>query len=244
MPHFFVPPENITDNRFVIRGEEARHLITVRRCAAGDEIDIFDGTGRSYRGRVEFVSKDDIAGSILAEAEGVKSAAEINLFQSVPKGERFDWLIEKAAELGVASITPLVSERSVVRDFSAAKAARWERLALAACKQCGRSTLLKMNEPAALGNIKDRLAPGTLTIIPWESEEEKTVGEYFGGDERPRTVNIIIGPEGGFSAHEIGIAKAAGALPVTLGPRILRVETAALVAVVLVMQCAGEFRLK
>ncbi|MHB9155098.1 MAG: RsmE family RNA methyltransferase, partial [Endomicrobiales bacterium] len=241
MPHFYVAPENIKGGAFVIEGTEAHHLGAVRRCQPGDVIEIFDGTGKTYRGRIDHVEKDLLRGTILHEEEPVKSRIDVRLYQAMPKGERFDWLLEKAAELGVHSVVPLVTARSVIREVSPSKRERWNRLALAACKQCGRSGLMSVEPPVPFAEAVENLPQDAFNIIPWESEETKTVAAAYREKEKTVCANVFIGPEGGFTPQEITLAEKRGIVPVTLGKRILRVETAALLSVILVMNMAGEY---
>lgn len=242
MPHFFIKPQNISTTQFKLDGDEVRHLVTVRRCAAGDTLRLFDGTGKTYLVRVDAVERGSITGSVLSMDEPPAPALKLHLFCAVPKGDRFDWLVEKAAELGVASLTPLVTERSVVRDIAGAKVERWKRLAVAACQQCGRSNLFDIRHPQPLSAAIDSLAGTSCVLMPWEAEETLSVEQAFAGVlSLPSDAALIIGPEGGFSPAEVERARACKAVPVTLGPRILRVETAALLSSILVLDLAGAY---
>jgi len=240
MPHFYVSPENIHGNRFELTGDEVHHLADVRRYEVGDKLHLFDGTGKVYVGKIEHLSRERIDGVILEKSDLALAAAEVFLYSGVPKGDRFDWLVEKACELGVKSVIPLITERSVIKEISAAKHERWQRLALAASQQCGRPDILAVGPAVeifpALASVKDL----GLSIIPWEGEEARSLSETMRPGEKKR-VNIFIGPEGGFTLEEIKHAKQQGVHPVTLGPRILRVETAGLLASVLVLNSVNEF---
>jgi 16S rRNA (uracil1498-N3)-methyltransferase len=241
MPHFYVPPQNITGKTFRITGEDVHYLATVRRYAKGDKLKLFDGKGGTMTGVIDSVSKEEITGTLVAAEGPSGKGADIHIYQAVPKGDRFDWLVEKAAELGVAKITPLITERSVIRDVSAQKLERWRRLAKAACQQCGRAGLLGIEEPLEFGPaLKAAGQSGAFNIVPWEAEGSRTVAEAFQG-RREKTVNVFIGPEGGFSVKEIELAKASGVETVTLGARILRAETAGILAAVLVLNQSGEY---
>ncbi len=211
MPHFYVPLENISENTFRITGEDVHYLVTVRRYSKGDKLKLFDGKGGTMIGVIDTVSKDEIKGTFIKTETNGTAAATINLYHAVPKGERFGWLIEKAAELGVAKIIPLITERSVIREASEPKFDRWERLAKAACQQCGRPGLMKIEKPVelkeAISCVAAQNMPSTYNIIPWEAENTKTLREVFQGAEKAITANIFIGPEGGFSVKEIELAK-------------------------------------
>lgn len=241
MPHFFIPPENISEENFIISGEEVHHLINVRRCKIGSIINIFDGTGKTYIARIDSVDNDEIKGVIINESLAHQVSVKIKLYQSVPKGDRFDWIVEKAAELGVHTIIPIICERSVLKEISDNKIDRWRRVSNAACQQCKRADLMNIEKPVNFISVVDSLRPEEFNIIPWEAEETKSIENEFIKRMPISNANIIIGPEGGFSINEIKIAQQNGVIPVTLGKRILRVETASLLSVVLVLNVSGEY---
>jgi 16S rRNA (uracil1498-N3)-methyltransferase len=241
MPHFFVPPKNIVDGTFILTGPEAHHLATVRRCQPGSTLQLFDGTGKTYVGTVKTVSHNELSGTVVLEKETPGPKADIRLYNAVPKGDRFDWLVEKAAELGVTALIPIITERSVVKDISSAKVDRWNRLSLAASQQSGRRDIMQVSAPtpfdAAVGSV---ISPA-VGVIPWEGEEARTLREIPSLSQAGTAVSIFIGPEGGFSSQEIGRAVNSAIIPVTLGQNILRVETAGILATVLVMNLAGQY---
>ena len=246
MPHFYVPPENIQGKNFRITGEDVHYLSVVRRYVPGDKLKLFDGTGKTFIGVIETVSENEIAGQVVMSAEQEKHGVNLQLFQAVPKGERFDWLVEKAAELGVTKVTPLLTERSVVKEISPQKLERWQRLSKAASQQCGRNSLLEIGNPAGFSEVLDNAAilANALNIIPWEAENTKTLSEVYKSGGKISRVNVYVGPEGGFSVKEIELAKKAGVIPVTLGKRILRSETAGLLSTILVLNQACEYEKK
>jgi 16S rRNA (uracil1498-N3)-methyltransferase len=241
MPHYFIPSKSIVNGRFTVAGEEAHHLIDVRRVKPGDEINLFDGSGTNYTARVESVRDGELSGAIISETQSHVPAVKINLYQSVPKGERLDWLVEKAAELGVNSLVPIEAQRSIVKGISANKLDRWRRLSQAASKQCGRSDLMAVTDPMQLSDALQAVSGKALNIIPWESENAVSINGLKNEITSSQEVNIFIGPEGGFTLREIEGARSHGVIPVTLGARILRVETASLLSAVLVLAIVGEF---
>jgi 16S rRNA (uracil1498-N3)-methyltransferase len=233
MPHFFVPPENIRDTRFTLPAEESRHLATVLRKKRGEEILIFDGAGRNWRARVESVSPERVDGVILAEEPFVTVPWTLRLFQGLPKGDKFDWILEKLTELGAAEIIPLHTERSVPRlsaEKLPARVRRWEKIVLSAAKQSGQSRVPKVRAPVDFAEALQLLPPGSLTLLPWEGEENVTLKQALRGNNPSAVINIFIGPEGGFSPAEVRLAQGRGAVPVTFGRLIMRTETAALFA--------------
>jgi len=243
MPHFYVPPENISDKTFRITGEDVHHLVTVLRYAVGDKLKLFDGQGKTMIGVIDLISKDEIKGTLLRSAAMEKPGIAVHLYQAVPKGERFDWFVEKAAELGVAKVTPLITARSVITEVAEQKLERWRRLGKAACQQCGRAGLMEIEKPVEFSPLLGRgpMPVAALNIIAWESESSKTLKEAFEERKVVKEANIFIGPEGGFSVKEIELAKASGLIPVTLGTRILRSETAGLLSTILALNLAGEY---
>jgi 16S rRNA (uracil1498-N3)-methyltransferase len=241
MPHYYISPENIIGGHFKLAGQEAHHLLDVKRCKPGDIVELFDGTGKNYSARVDSASDGEITGVILDEMQGHKPVVAINLYTAVPKGERLDWLIEKAAELGVASVIPVVAARSLAKELSQNKLDRWKRLSMAASKQCGRSDVMEISGSVPLAEAFKNLSKSSLSIIPWETQDSGSINGLSPQIKKFKTINIFIGPEGGFTQHEIDSAKLSGVVPVTLGPRILRVETAGLLAAVLAMSVSGEF---
>lgn len=237
MPHFFVSPQNIKDGHFGLAPEESAHLARVLRKKAGDEVRLFDGVDRSYRGLLEIVTPERVSGRIVAELPHSDASYFLRLFQGIPKGDTFEWIIEKATELGVAEIVPLQTLRSVARvpdSRAAAKQVRWKKIARAAAAQCGRADVPVISEPLHFDEALKRAEPSDLFLIAWEGEETKTMKsalsfapDAFGKNGRmPTVINVMIGPEGGFDPSEVDRARARGAIPVSLGPRILRTETA------------------
>jgi 16S rRNA (uracil1498-N3)-methyltransferase len=216
-------------SRATLIGDEAKHLARVRRVGVGERVELFDGQGKVAEAEVTEVGRDRVELAILTEGPGGRDLdGSLILATAVPKGDRFDWLVEKATELGVTRLVPILTERSVV-DPRAAKLERLRRLVIEACKQSGRSRLMELSEPRGWD---EWLRFGN------DSGEMRLVA-HPGGVKLPELqgkspVTIAIGPEGGFTHAEIAAAQQAGYQRIGLGPTILRVETAALVACALV----------
>jgi 16S rRNA (uracil1498-N3)-methyltransferase len=243
MPHFFVPPESIKGKRFTLQNDEARHLAVVLRKKPGDEVRLFDGTGRTYRARIESLNSTRVEGTVLLTEQSPRRALRVRLFQALPKGEKFEWVLQKGAELGIAEIVPVVSERVVTKipaDRLPSRLARWRKIVKFAAEQCGRADIPEVSAPAPLSDALSRCMPDSLTLIPWESEENASLKKVLRGATRPRVVNVFIGPEGGFSPQEVDQARRQGALPVSLGPTILRTETAGLFVTSILLYEFGE----
>ena len=232
MPHFYVNPKDIKDKSFIIENEQFHYLSNVRRFSAGDEINIFDGLGNSYKARIDNIDKKSMKGTILSSKTLVLPDKKISLYTAIPKGERFDWLIEKASEIGVSKIVPVIYSRSVVKELSENKIERYKKISISASSQSWRADIMSIETPIKFCEIADKVCKekNTLNMLPWESEEEKNILSLLSENKDIKNINIFIGPEGGFDKTEIDIALKNGFKTVTLGKNILRVETAAIVA--------------
>jgi 16S rRNA (uracil1498-N3)-methyltransferase len=238
MPRFYLPPQAIQGNRFTLSGSEAHHATHVLRKKAGDEIDLFDGKDTSFRGRIDVVGPNRIEGTLVENLSPQALPVQLTLCQALTKGSKWEWLLEKACEIGVAKVVPLFTKRSLIKlDAVQAreKVKRWNRLSLAASKQSGRSQLMVVDEPRKLSEAIQTMDKNHLSLIPWEKEIDRTVHAACAGFHGS-AVNIFIGPEGGWDAVEIQLALRSHILPVKLGPTLLRTETAGLVAATLVLR--------
>ena len=207
----------------VLAGDEARHLAAVMRAAVGDEVVVFDGGGSEYLASIASLRKQQVELTIVERREVSRELhKELTLAVALPKGERQKWLVEKATELGVTRLVPLVTERGVAQPVDAALA-RLRRTVIEASKQCGRNHLLEIEVPQAAISYFAAADP----------ESTRWIGDASGGDfvaaqAGSSSVIAAIGPEGGFAPAEVASARDAGWQVVSLGKRILRVETAAL----------------
>ncbi|MFB0528290.1 MAG: 16S rRNA (uracil(1498)-N(3))-methyltransferase [bacterium] len=254
MPHFFVSPKDIQGNKVLITGGEAKHIITVLRKREGDKIDIFDGYGNEFTVRI--LEIDRSAGLPRVKAEIIKQKRRetepklrITLFQSVPKGNRLDFVIQKSTEIGISEIVPIITERTIVRldcKRSKKRTLRWQRIAQEAAKQSRRSAIPKVGPvldfSQALKEFSKRKPQ--MGVIAWETEERNHLREVLrssvGGGISKLPLAIFIGPEGGFTPEEVEKAKRAGVTPVSLGSRILRSETAGLVVAIVALYESGD----
>ncbi len=228
MPHFYINPKDIKDNSFIVKDEQFHYLSTVRRFSVGDEINIFDGLGNSYKARIDVVGKKQIKGTILSSKTLVLPNKKVSLYTAIPKGERFDWLIEKASEIGISRIVPTIYTRSVIKELSTNKIERYKKISISASSQSWRADIMPIETPKKFSEIVETLnQKNTLNILPYESEEKDTIYKVV---ENNKHINIFIGPEGGFDNMEISLALKNNFKIVTLGKNILRVETAGIVA--------------
>ncbi len=234
MPHFFVPPEAVQDEKFTLAADESRHLAKVLRKKPGDEVNLFDGQGRLYRARIDVVGEGSVTGRILSAETQPALDLTMRLFQGLPKGDKFDWILEKMTELGAAEIVPMHVERCVAhlaKEKIPARLERWKKILLSASKQSGRASVPSVRAPVTLDEALALCGKNDLTLFPWEGEKNVSLREILQSrlkDSRGKTINIFIGPEGGFSMDEVARAQTAGAVTVSLGPAILRTETAGL----------------
>lgn len=240
---FFIGPEAISGSTFTIRGTDARHIASVLRMGKGDQIALLTGDGRNYTATITSASPSEISGEI--ESVGVcndEPGVSISLIQCVPKSDKMDLVVQKCVEIGVATIIPVISERTVVRlqpDRARKRVARWRRIAEEASKQCGRSSLPVIADITSFEKAVLSSTPSTLRLIPYELESERSLKSEL---ERSHSADVVlcIGPEGGFSHDEVSLAESHGFIPVTLGNRILRTETAGLVVATCILYHMDE----
>jgi 16S rRNA (uracil1498-N3)-methyltransferase len=225
--------------------ETASHLAKVLRARSGDEVILFDGGGCEFAGAIEAVRGSRVAVAV-GESRPVdrESPLNITLVQCVPRGDRMDFIVQKAAELGVARIVPVLSQRSIVRLDKAqaeSKAIHWRAVAVSACEQCGRNRLPRIETPQPLLNYLGESAPRAglrLVLEPASATDARAQREPSG--VTILAAEIAIGPEGGFAADELEAFRVAEFARLELGPRILRTETAAIAAVVWLQARFGD----
>jgi 16S rRNA (uracil1498-N3)-methyltransferase len=216
----FYCAEPPVDGLLTLAEEESRHLARVRRLGEGDQVEVFDGRGRGWRAEVVKVARDGVIVRLAEALLDRTTRCQLTLATAVPKGDRFDWLIEKATELGVARLVPLIAERSVVEP-RVSKLDRLRRAVIGAAKQCGRNRLMEIDAPRTWGEVLNsesrdaRLVahPGGLAPAQWPVR----------GASR---AILAVGPEGGFTDIEVEQAQSAGWSMVSLGSTLLRIETA------------------
>jgi 16S rRNA (uracil1498-N3)-methyltransferase len=235
LSRFFLAADQWPEGGLMRLGEEeAHHCTRVLRKRAGDEVEVFDGRGRVARGRIEGARKDEVMVAVESETRHPALAHEVHVLPALIKGEAFEWLLEKAVELGAASVRPVITANSVVQWDAAQgekKMAKWRRHMLEAAKQCHTPFLPELRAPVVLAEaLAEALGDSegeVLKLVPALFGEVRSlagaVGEW---GERRRRAMVLIGPEGDFLEGELQAAVAAGFQPVTLGPLILRAETA------------------
>ena len=232
MYHFFVEPSQIQGKRIVITGGDVNHIKNVLRMKIGEEIAVSNGEdGKEYRCGIEAFSEDEvICGLRFMKEDGVELPSKIALFQGLPKADKMELIVQKAVELGVGEIIPVAAGRSIVKldeKKAKAKVSRWQGIAEAAAKQSRRGVIPKISEVMSIKEAVAYADSMDVKLIPYElTEDMAKTKEIISGIRPGESVAVFIGPEGGFEEKEIAAAMERGFLPVTLGKRILRTETA------------------
>jgi len=212
----------------LLSAEEAHHALHVLRLKVGDMLNAFDGRGHEAQARIAEITKDSVRLTILQRSNTPSLPCRVTLAQAIPK-KSMDLIVQKATELGVASIVPLLSERSVVKlDEDSRRMDRWHGIALEACKQCGNNWLPEIQPPRKARDFLDSPGKFDLKLIASLQPDSKPLKAILGEAPKPSSILILIGPEGDFTPAELGLAKSAGCLPLSLGPLVLRADTAAI----------------
>ncbi|HEV8352816.1 MAG TPA: RsmE family RNA methyltransferase [bacterium] len=228
MHRFYVDPAAVEGHHILIRGLEAHHVATVLRLRPGDRCIAFDGTGLEYVVRLILVADTETIGEIEQRHTRATVPLRLTLVQGVPKGTKMDLVIRMGTELGIGEFVPARTARSVAG--GAHRAERWRRIAREAAKQSRRADVPEVREPAAFVDALDGVRGADLIVVLWEGERGRTLADALRGRSVPAAAALIVGPEGGLERDEVEQAIAAGAVPVTLGPLILRTETAGIAA--------------
>jgi len=222
--------ENVTSDLVTISGDDANHLARSLRARRGDRITAVDGAGNCAVIELIDFDKETIKARRVSEIKKIVVDKKIILADCLPKQNRFDNIIEKATELGVAKIEPLISERTIARPGglrAQSKLERWRKIAKESAEQCAHDTIPEIGEIRELDDWLKEITPldeDTLLLFCWENEQERTVREVL--HTWKGNIIVLIGPEGGFSEREVSKIKAAGGVSVTLGKRILKTDTA------------------
>ena len=234
MHRFYLPPQECRADHLALSGSEAHHAADVLRVKAGDPVAVLDGAGGELACRGETVSRQKVEMEVQGRTTEPPPPWQITLVQAIPKGKLFEAIIQKATELGVGRVVPLLSQRVTTHlegGSIQAKAGKWRQTAVEAIKQCGQRWLPRVDPPATLPAWLARGETFDLTLVASLQDDSRHPRAYFpAGGRRPRTVCVWIGPEGDFAPEEMEAIQGAGALPMTLGPLVLRSETAALCA--------------
>ncbi len=236
MHRFYIRPGDWNPQALALSGAEAHHARDVLRLEPGARVALFNGRGHEITAEIREVKRGHVALRKVAESRTAPLPCRITLAQAIPKGKNMELIVQKAVEIGAAEIVPLVSERAVVHlegQESARKQTKWQNIAIEAAKQCGQNWLPEVQVPRSPRDFFSARPAFDLQLIgslQSDARHLKTVLADYERDhrERPGTVLVCIGPEGDFTPAELNLARSHGCQPITLGPIILRVETAAL----------------
>ncbi|MEY2546981.1 MAG: rRNA (uracil1498-N3)-methyltransferase [Verrucomicrobiota bacterium] len=247
---FYIPPNEWNPHALILRDGEAHHARDVLRLKQGDKLVVFNGEGREITAEIVDLARDEIRLRKLHEAQTPPLKCRITLGQAIPKGKNMDLIVQKAVEIGASEIAPLISERTIVDlapNEAAQKQAKWQQVAIEAAKQCGQNWLPRVHTPRKLKEFFSSVEAGVpfatqptrlplqfdlqlIGSLQSDAKHLKQILSEFRSEDRhaPLSVLMMIGPEGDFTPAELALAKSNGCRPITLGPIILRVETAAI----------------
>ncbi|MGI9535139.1 MAG: 16S rRNA (uracil(1498)-N(3))-methyltransferase [Thermodesulfobacteriota bacterium] len=240
MAKFSILSKKISENSVKITGDEYKHIVKVLRYKEGDKLELFDENFITHQAVIKSISSKQLIAEIYDSLQlNNESELNINLFQAIPKGNKMDFIVQKSTELGVKSITPIYTERTVVQQTTRIK--RWSKISLESCKQSGRNKPVYINDPLNYMEILKILNEKDVLNILFYENKDNTLKTFLDSLNRQySTVNLIIGPEGGFTENEIKKAENQKINILGLGPRILRTETAAIAAVSVIQFYMGD----
>lgn len=245
MPKFFVPKENIKDNKIYITGEDVAHIKKVLRSDVGEELLLCDGKGINYNTRITAFSQKEIECEIIDSfASDTEPNIEVTLFQGLPKASKMDYIIQKTCELGIVRIVPCKMARCVSKieneKDAIKKQERWQKIAEEAAKQSGRGIIPEVCMPVDFKAAVSEMKKADIYFAPYECEEEKSLKSVLCEKKDAKTIAFMVGPEGGFDLDEIEVLKSNNIHTVTLGKRILRTETAGEAVLAMTMYELGD----
>ncbi|GIM28077.1 ribosomal RNA small subunit methyltransferase E [Clostridium polyendosporum] len=244
MYKFFTPSDLFSDTHATIVGDDVKHIYKVLRIEIGEKVIVNNLQGTEYLGEIEEVNKQQVNIKLLQKLEiNNESPLEIYLFQGLPKSAKMDLIVQKGTELGIKEIIPTITSRVDVKlkgEFK--KLDRLQRIALEACKQCKRTLIPEVKEPVEFKEMMEVLMEMDLVVVPYENAEGYGIRNMVSqvNSSKIKKAAIIVGPEGGFEEEEIEELRSKGAYIVTLGPRILRTETAGFVCASLLQYELGD----
>lgn len=249
MHRFMVAPNNITNEEITLEGDDLKHLSQVLRLRPGDTIHVFDGSGIEYEASIISSDKSRAIARINTSFQNkTEPETRVTLFQGVPKGEKMELIIQKGVELGVHSIVPVITSRTVVKlnkKDSEKKAERWTKISIEAAKQCRRAYVPQILEPISFDEALVKAEDFSAVLLLYENEGKKCLKERLKcyNINKIKDIALFVGPEGGFTLEEVRNYTDKGYDIVSLGKRILRVETATISVLSIIMYEMGEMNL-
>jgi 16S rRNA (uracil1498-N3)-methyltransferase len=237
MHRFYIAPENWDPRVLALCGSEAHHARKVLRMQLGDKLVVFNGQGRELTAQIATIADDEIRLRKLHESETASLRCRIVLGQAIPKGKNMELIVQKAVEIGAAEIAPIISDRTIVQldlESASQKQTKWQQIAIEAAKQCGQNWLPRVHPPKKLAEFFSAAEQAfdlrLIGSLQPDAQHLKKILQAYSSEhgDRPRSVLILVGPEGDFTPAELALARRQACQPITLGPIILRVETAAI----------------
>jgi len=247
IPRCFVESSLAIGSEVALPASACEHLLRVLRLSAGAELILCNGDGNDYRARLENIGKRGATATVFAQSvNATQSPLRIVLVQALARGEKMDWIVQKATELGVSAIMPVITERTEVRldeDRAQRRLAHWRAITIAACEQCGRADVPTIATPVRLADYLAGITPRALrlTLDP-DGEPAAMLASATADPPLDAPIHFVVGPEGGLSDRDLAQLRAVGFRGLRLGPRILRTETAGLAAITALQVIAGDFR--
>ena len=240
MANFYINKEDIQENIATIKGEEAQHISRVLRMKKGDALTLCDGEGMFYDATLTDFSDKTVTAKISASYTApTEPDVQLTVFQGVPKNPKLETIVKKLTEIGAVRIVPMDTKRAVAKLDKSAKVERLRKIAQEAAKQSKRGIVPEVLDAVPFKKAVEMASEADLALIPYEEETEVSIKKALSG-KTPKTVSVMIGPEGGFEKEEVLLAKDAGIQSVTLGKRILRTETAPLTVASVALYELGE----
>ena len=257
MHRFFVSPDQFENDKVAISGLAVHQIRNVLRLSPGDHIVVLDDSGWEREAEIATVGREQVVGKVLSKTLATgEPRTKISVYQGVLKGSHFELVLQKGTELGIVEFVPLISQRCTIAglDDVNKKRERWQRIIQEAAEQSRRGRLPRLQMAMLFSQACERSKrTGGLSLMPWEEEEGINLRRVFGKERkeargkrapsfpsRPFSINLFVGPEGGFTYDEVTLARRYGITPITLGPRILRAETAGLVATAAIFYELGD----
>jgi 16S rRNA (uracil1498-N3)-methyltransferase len=242
MHRFFLPADWIAEGTVVITGKLVHQIRNVLRLGAGDHITVLDNSGWQYEVELQKVHSTRVEGKVITKSLAINEPkTKITLYQALLKGSNFEFVLQKCTEIGVAGFVPLICERCVAGTPDGKRLSRWRGIITETAELSRRGRLPGLQSPTGFTEACE--SASGISLLPWEGERVRGIGEVLRSHQKIRNdsaISIFIGPEGGFSSHEVEFARSCGIVPVSLGHRILRAETAGLVAATITLYEFGD----
>jgi 16S rRNA (uracil1498-N3)-methyltransferase len=242
MHRFFLPADWLAEGTVSITGTLVHQLRHVLRLGAGDHITVLDNSGWEYEVELQKVDSSKVEGRVISKALAVaEPRTKITLYQALLKGSNFEFVLQKCTEIGVVGFVPVICERCVAGEPDGKRLSRWRNIIIEAAEQSRRGKLPALHNPISF--TEACRSASRISLLPWEGEKAQSIGDILRAYRQAGKVsefNIFIGPEGGFSPHEVELAQSSGIVPVSLGRRIFRAETAGMVTAAVMLYESGD----